>query len=211
MAQSEVDAELWAGGKVNVSIKKRWRFEAEYQQRWENNISTRKVTFQEFALRYKVAKWFLVKPSFRIVQAPQLNDDWNRASLDLCVRNRKQGSPFRFSIRLKGQYNYGVNKAVRHVGLRNRFSLSYDTGKLVDPSISFEVFDKSLRFEPIGLQPSDTRLKLGVDWHISKQWSLNTFYGLEQQVGRKTNNKEHIIGVLGVWKMKVKKKKVKDE
>ncbi len=200
-AQSKSDAELWSGGKMQVNLKKRFRFEGEYQYRLQENFGKKKLSFVEFGLMFKINRFLYFKPSYRIVNMPEHNDNRNRISADLYLKLKRKDFPLKFQNRLRFQRQSEISTIQKSITIRNRFGVRYELSKLVDPELSFELFYSQEQMDA-------NRIKLGLIWNLPKRFTLNSFYALERQMSRNSNNSTHIIGVIATLDVKVKKKKI---
>ena len=107
---------------------------------------------------------------------------------------------FVFNYRLRGQYFTAINKLEDGFVVRNKIGVNYNLSKLVDPSLSWELFYDIER----GL---DQRFKFALKWRLSKDIDLNSFYALERQMHKNVNDNTHIVGLLVTLNTGIKKKK----
>jgi hypothetical protein len=198
VSEVKVDTELWTGGEAKISFNKWLRFETDYQYRIENDPIEKKQSFTQFAVRIKILKWLYVKPSYRLVRTTDINKDRNRFSADLYFKVAPKKSKLEITNRFRYQYYTIINQARQGNALRNKISVSYNASKKFDPIVSGELFFEEEEF-------STLRLKFGVDWKINKRFAFSPFYGYEQELGKKTNDKVHIIGLMASFNFKVKK------
>lgn len=198
--------EGWAGTELRVKLNKRFRFETEHQLRMENNFSQKKIHFHEFSLRWRLSKYFYLKPTYRMVRTPVLNEDRHRLSLDLYARYKKKKLPVSFSYRLRLQHEWLMKKPIAEGGLRNRLAIQYEVNKWLDTQLSYELFSH-LGLESLAFRQQ--RLMLRANWQVSKGVEVQTFYGFEKQMNRKTNDLTHIVGIGSVFSIEPKKKKKK--
>jgi len=196
--QVKNDGELWTGTTIKFDINKRFRLDASYQYRSDFGPFQKKQSFGQIGLRFKVAKWFLIRPSYRLTRMPDFNDDSDRFALDFILRGKY--SDWKFKYRFRTQYHTAVNQVDRALMFRSKVTAAYNLSKKIDPVVSWEMFS------PIETGASQ-RIKLGVDWRLKKSIHLNIFYGLEKQMNRKFNDNTHIFGLLVGINTGIKKKK----
>jgi len=201
-AQITNEGELWTGAGVKFNISKRFRLETDYQYRTNFSPFQKKQSFGQIGLRFKVAKWFLIKPSYRLIRMPEFNADRDRYALDFMFRG-KYGD-WRFKYRIRAQYYSAVNRVERGFMMRNKVTASYNMSKKLDPVLSWEMFS------PIETGASH-RVKAGLQWKINKDMSFNFFYALEKQMNRKFNDNTHIVGVSVCLTTGIKKKRGKKQ
>lgn len=199
MAQVETTSELWTGGKVDVGLNKKIRLATKYQYRLEG-FSRKRQSFTEFSIRYKPLKWLHLRPSYRLTRRPEINANSQRYTLDLFLKGGGKAFPLRVENRMRFQWDDVINTYEQGYTLRNRFGMGYNLSKLVDPEVSGEIFFSQETF-------SDFRLKIGADWNLPEGFRAKTFYAYEQQLGKKSNDRTHIIGLTAIYKTRIKRKK----
>jgi len=187
------------GPSVNAKLNKKLRLDFDYQVRLNQKLTSYKHSFTQFGLQVKLKKWLYLKPSYRMVFAPLVNSNRHRLAVDIAFKLRKKKIPFELNNRIRTQYATSINKRDFDLVLRNRLTLIYTGSKLLEPSLSFEGFAPLLELDA-------WRLKMDLNWRLTKQLSLTTFYGLEKEVGKKTPDTVHIFGVKGTLRFKVKKR-----
>ena len=198
--QSKSNVELWNGVGVKYKLNKRFRLDLGQEYRALANPFQAKSSFTEIGLRFKANKWLYIKPGCRFIRMPEINKDRRRYHLDLIFR-LKPGD-FVVNYRLRGQYLTTVNTNDRGIVIRNKLGVSYNLSKMVDPQLSWELFSDI----EAGM---DQRFKLSLEWRLAKRVSLDSFYALERQMHRKSNDNTHIIGLELTLNTGIKKKKKK--
>ncbi|PHR47295.1 MAG: hypothetical protein COA32_07690 [Fluviicola sp.] len=199
--QVQHDLESWSGLKIDVELLKKLEFKMDGQIRFDQNISRHRSSLFEIGIGYKPFKWLMLTPAYRITRTGDVNNDFGRANMDITF-DTDIGKDFKIKNRTRGQYAYFYNRVGSEIELRNKTQLDYNLSKLFDPFTSIEFFYSE---ETI----SDFRLRLGGNWRINKEIDLRTFYAMESQMGRKTNDKEHIVGIILKINVNAKKKKKK--
>ena len=194
------DTELWAGGKIKMNVTKRIRVSANIQNRWDQNISRSKYHLYQFGVRYKINKSFSLEPSYRFTRySNDINLDKNRASMNINYSFNKKGFPLTIENRLRYQFEFLANQVKREHMIRNRIELGYKLSKLVDPYLSYEYFF------PFGGKPQH-RIRAKLDWRVTKEFHVGTFYAFEQELARKKKDITHIMGVMLNYSFDLKKK-----
>lgn len=198
MAQVQHDVESWTGVKADLKLHKHWELKADAQLRRNDFLRQRKSTLLEFGLAYDPFKWLTLTPSYRFTHRDNGASN-GRVSMDVSLEF-ELGKDWSIENRSRAQYEYLYNAVDNQSEFRNKTQLDYNLSKRFDPFASLEFFYSDRSF-------SDYRLRFGGQWRLSKKIDLNTFYALESQMGKKTNDKEHIVGVLLKVNLDARKKK----
>lgn len=185
-AQVNHDLELWTGAKVDVKLHKKIELKFDGQVRFNKMLSRRKSTLFELGLAYDPLKWLSLTPSYRVTNKGQ-GENYGRTTLDIEL-DFDLSDNWKFENRTRGQYEYLFNGIDRTGKLRNKTQLDYNLSKLFDPYASLEFFYTNQAVE-------EYRFRIGGTWRINKKIDLNTFYTLESELGKKTNDKAHIFGL----------------
>lgn len=205
-AQKLPDAELWTGATWKLRLNKEFRVEFEEQIRFNNNISTLKMTITEFGLRYRLNKYFSFKGNYRYSARPNKNNR-TRVSLNAYYNWRKKKFPLSMQYRFRFQNTNEANSGQKFSDVRNKVTLAYNLSKLADPYLSFE-----LKTELNGINEFRVkRLTYGLDWRMSKQIDLTTFYRNQSEINVKNPDKQNIIGIMLSYTLNVEKKKNKNK
>ena len=203
VAAQSTDHELWTGASFGLKINKKWSASIEEQFRINQNISNLKQALTELGVKYKLGKHFALKGYYRFVGKPQKNNK-NRLAIDLLANYKLKSIPLRFSYRLRLQNTVTANSGNTKKYIRNKFGLSYNLSKLVDPFVSYELYYRRAKSEF-----RVTRLTLGLDWRLNKRMSLTTYYRIQNYINVKNLRQRNIIGVMFAYSTSVKKLKKK--
>ncbi len=198
LAQRPTDLELWTGAKVNFKFNKKLSLDFREQIRFDNNISTYKKSFSELGLKYKVGKSFSIKPQYRL-SVRQGSVFRHRISLDGNYKASKKGFPLIFKYRIRFQHRLFDPKTY----WRNKLTLKYKLSKLVDPFAAYEVF---FRFNGRN-EFRVSRFTAGLDWRVSKNFEITSYYRLQDDIFIKSPERQHIIGLMVEYKIRKKKKR----
>ncbi|MCR9172854.1 MAG: DUF2490 domain-containing protein [bacterium] len=190
------DYELWSGVSVTYKVAKKHRLELEQQVRFDDRISSVKNTFTAFGWRWKMNKRFSFTPTYRYTFVPN-DDNHGRISADLNYSWDKKKFPLRVKNRLRYQNRSPFDGDRRKSYLRNKLSFEYNASKLVDPFIAGEIFYRLDRRNEFRIW----RFNTGLTWRINKRVDVRTFYRLEQEFNKKSNDRFHIFGLDLAWKI----------
>jgi len=185
------DNELWTAGALKFEINKKFRAEIEQQVRLNDDISSFKNTFSELGLRYRINKLFSFKGNCRYIIKPNKNN-WYRISGSFYFDLNKKKFPLKFEYRLKIQNEKEQNSGKKITKIRNKGTFDYNLSKPVDPYISGEIYyrlNKINEFRTI-------RITVGLDWKLSKNIDLTTFFRVQNEINVKNLKKENIIGLM---------------
>lgn len=195
--------ESWSGLKIDVELLKKLEFKMDGQIRFDENLTRRKSSLLEFGLAYDPFKWLKLTPMYRITRTGDVNEDFGRLGMDVAF-DFELWKKWSIGNRTRGQFEYFYNRVGQEVTLRNKTQLDYNLSKLFDPYTAIEFFYSQNKKMVNGY-----RFRIGGSWRINKDIDLKTFYNLDSQMGRKTNNKDHIIGIYIKVNINAKKKKKK--
>ena len=201
-AQITTDTELWTGGTFKLRLNKNFRIDIEEQLRFNDTISSRKSSFTEFGLKYRINKRWALKGNYRYVVRPT-NNNKSRFSLDTYYSWSKKKKPISIQYRLRLQDAKESNTGRKSTHIRNKITVGYNLAKLVDPSISYEIYYRLNQKNEF----RTWRLTGGLDWRISKQIDLTTFYRYQKEINVNNPEAQHILGLMLTYGMKIKKEK----
>ena len=196
--QSSVTPKSWIGGGLDYHISKWVKLNVGYQYRTELNEDYDSYSFSDIGTSFRITKKISIKPSFRISHFSKINNDKNRASLDVGYKFGKKKSDWSFGVRARGQYQFLVNQVERDIVIRQKASVGYKLNKKISFKTSVELFEEIFRL-------SDVRIKLGANYKVKKRIGVKLFYAYERELLRKNIDKTHIIGLMLNVKLKRKK------
>tara|TARA_B100000508_G_scaffold132802_1_gene122085 strand:+ start:42341 stop:42991 length:651 start_codon:yes stop_codon:yes gene_type:complete len=199
-AQVKHDLESWTGVKTDVKLHKHFEIKIDAQLRRNDFLSQRKSALVEIGLAYDPFKWLTFTPAYRFTHKDN-SRSYGRLSMDMELEF-DLGKDWSIENRSRAQYEYRYATVNRETELRNKTQLDYNLSKLFDPYTSVEFFYGNGNF-------SDYRLRIGGSWRLSKKIDLNTFYSMESEMGKKTNDKDHIVGLFLKINLDARKKKRK--
>lgn len=199
------DNQLWTGASLGLKLNKKFTLKIREEFRFGNDISEKSTSFTDLGLKYKINKHFSLTPHFRFIDVP-VKKNKRRLVLDLNYKWKKKDVPISFKYRLRIQDTKKIDsKKQASDYLRNKFEIGFNTSKLVDPFIAYELyyrFDNKNEFRK-------ARFTLGLDWKINKQMGLTTYYRIQKDINVKNPVKLKIIGVSFSYNLSLKKLKAK--
>lgn len=196
------DAQLWTGPMIKYKIGKKVRLDFEQQFRFNQNISKYDFTFSEFALKYSVFKYLDLKAVYRHSFIPSgqtgttiAEYDKSRFAFDLSTGTKIFQTGLKAGYRFRYQNSWENKTLVSSNYLRNRFDLSYNLSKLVDPYISWDSYyrlDKKNEFR-------QNRYTLGFEWKITKKLDIDSYFHFQKEKNVKNPETDYIIGLAFVY------------
>lgn len=197
-AQKPNDLELWTGAAINFKFNEVLSLDIAEQVRFDNNISSYQKSFSELGLQINLKKGFELKPSYRFTLLPGSAYE-HRLSFDGQYSWSKKDFPLTLGYRMRYQHSFIGSKSY----LRNKIKVGYKLSKLVDPFAAYEIF---FRFNGKN-EFRVSRITIGLDWRITKNLHVNTYYRIQDDIFVKDPERQHIIGLMLDYKFRPKKKK----
>jgi len=200
-SQSNANIQLWTGANVKLDLGKKWSLSYSPELRFTDTMRTLNSVINELGVKYKLNKSISLLAEYRYTYRPTKNDV-NRFCLGASYDWSKKDFPLSFSYRIKFQYSRNRNSGSSESYLRNKITLDYNLSKLVDPSVSYELFFLFGKNEF-----RNSRYSFGLEWRLTKKLSLNTYYMYQREIYVKNPSSDHIFGIGLNYKMKIKDKK----
>jgi opacity protein-like surface antigen len=125
ISQSTSTPKYWSGGGLEYKVSKWVKLDVGYQYRAELNKDYDAYAFSDIGSSFRITKKLSIKPSFRLSHFSNINDDKNRASLDVSYKFGKKKSSWSLGVRVRGQYQFHVNKVERDIVLRQKVYVGY--------------------------------------------------------------------------------------
>ncbi len=207
-SQTITDNQLWSGASAKLKLNKKFSISLAEQFRFKNNISTKKLSFTEMGIKYKLNKHFSFATKYRYVAIP-IKKNKRRISFDVYYSWKKKNFPLSLKYRFRLQDTKKFNSTKQKADyLRNKLTLGYNASKLVDPFIAYELyfrFDNKNEFRA-------KRFTFGLAWRLNKRINLTTYYRIQKDINVKKPEKLNIIGLNFAYNISLKKlKKVMTE
>jgi hypothetical protein len=194
------DIQLWAGPIVKYNINKKFRLDFEQQFRFNQNISKYDFTFSEFSVRYSVLNYLDLKAVYRHTFSPSgqtetaiTENDKSRVCFDASTGTEIFNTGIKAGYRLRYQDSWeNTTKTASHY-LRNRFDLSYNLSKLVDPYADWESY-----FRLDGKNKwRQHRYTIGLSWRVTKKLDIDSYFRYQKEINVKRPETDFVLG-LGV-------------
>ncbi len=184
------DNQLWSGATLKLRVTKKLRFDFEEQVRFDNDISRLHATLTEGNILYNLTKRIRLKSTFRYFFDPYSHNYYRLSgdfSYDISIKN----SPLDFKYRLRFQHVFEEHTRKSENYFRNKISADYNLSRLVDPFIEFENYFRLsyvYRF-------TTNRYIVGLDWRISRNIDLETFFMYEDEFGEMNPEINKVYGI----------------
>ncbi|MBN2213274.1 MAG: DUF2490 domain-containing protein [Bacteroidales bacterium] len=184
------DNQLWSGATLKISISRKLRFDIEEQVRYNKNISKLNVALTEGSIVYDLTKKTSFKSTFRYFFDPNSHNYYRISgdfSYDLPIKN----FPLDFKYRLRFQRFTEEHTHESESYFRNKLSADYNLSKLVDPFVEYESYFKLSHINRF----SASRYIVGLDWRLSDNIDLETFFMYEDEFGEKKPKVNKVFGI----------------
>lgn len=201
IAQKSTDTELWTGGELKLRLTKKLKVDVDEQFRFNDTISSFKAALTEIGLKYKLDKGFSLKGNFRFARRSNKSNR-NRFSLDVNYDWDKKEFPLSIEYRLRFQNTSDASLGKNFTYVRNRIGLDYNLSKLVDPFLFYELYFRLNGKNEFRV----TRFTFGLDWKMTEQLDLTTYYRIDSDINVKKPKKQNIIGVMLSYDLDLRKK-----
>mgnify|MGYP001602111876 CR=1 FL=1 len=200
------DTEFWTGGTINLKMHKRFSGQAEQVFKFNDTISHFKSAYSELGLKFKMGRIFSIAANYRYIENPPTKNA-QRFSVDFIFNFGKKKFPLSLQYRLRLQHEIRFSNRKTEDYVRNRFRLGYNLCKLVDPYFSCEPF-----FRLNGkYEFRVARYTIGLDWRITQNLQLTSFYLFQKDVNINRPDKNHIVGLMISYDIRTYKKIRKDK
>lgn len=73
----------------------------------------------------------------------------------------------------------------------------------MDPSVAYELFFRLNGRNEFRV----SRITLGLDWRITKQFEMTTFYRLQDDIFVNSPERQHIVGLMLAYELDLKKRR----
>ena len=193
--------ELWAGGTLELDMKKGFSLEMTSQVRIADGLARYNGYYGEAGMAYKINKYFKVKACYRYTNKAGHHDseirptnNRERISGDL---NFDIGKKVGFKYRFRYQYTRERNTHKEYNYLRNKLSLKYGLHKMAEPYIEAELF---YRLDDAN-ELRAYRYTIGLDSKISGNLNVKNFYRVEKEINTGLPQKYYIVGIMFSYKL----------
>jgi len=193
------DTKLWAGLEIEKEINKKIIGSLEFEQRFDNNISSFDKLLIEPAISYKLNKKWSFYISYRLwyqrntVQVYELH---SRTTLGVSFDKKIKG----VKLKLASKMQYGIPDLsennfyfTRRLVSRNSLKLSYEIfGSRFTPFLKYELFTSLKRLNLLNYQ---WRLITGTSIYLNKALDLKLYYALEHEFNVVNKMNSNIFGI----------------
>ena len=205
------EGEAWFGASYKLKFANKLDIQIEEQLRLDNDLDRVKKSFTEIGLDYEILKDFEVgvKYRFSIVPNSFAEDavaksafNLSRISVDLSYELDKKNFPLSLEYRTRFQDTKELYTDQKITFWRNKFSLEWKATKDIEPFVAYESFFRLNQKNEF----RQDRYTVGVEWRINKEMDISTFYRVDQQINKKINGRQNIVGIMFAYSMDYKKK-----
>lgn len=194
--------ELWMGATLKMKVYKKLRLDVEQQLRLEDHESGFDQTFTEVGLRYKFSDNFDIKGQYRYAITDDEHNE-GRWSIDLSYEYDINNCPLDIGYRFRFQDEKVDWTGEKKTYMRHRLTLDYNLSKLVDPEFEYEWFFKFNDNNEF----RRNRYTFSLQWKLSKDAELVTFFRLEDEYNVKKPDRTYIVGLAYSYDLDLRKKK----
>lgn len=204
-AQRAADLEAWTGFKLSKDLPKGFAVSAEWQSRFDDNVSKLKRNYLYLNADYKVKKWLFVLVQYRFSTNPYSDAHRFRTGLSF----KKKLGKFSLADRLIYQHQYGflseewIGEFGPSRALRNRLQVGYSLSKKIGLSVSAE---PSWKVNPGRFTLSRIRYMAAADFDLPKKFSATLFYLLQPDYNRVNPSMNYVCGLTLAYELPGKKK-----
>lgn len=203
--------EVWLGASYKLKFENKLDIQIEEQVRLDNDIDRVKKSFTELSLSYELFDDFEVGFKYRFSIFPNSFAEkaidrsafnTSRISLDASYKLDKKDFPLSLEYRTRFQDATEHYTGQKITFWRNKFTLEWEASKNITPFVEYESFyrlNKKNEFR-------QNRYTAGIEWRINKEMDLSTFYRVDQEINKKLNGRQNIIGIMFSYSMDYKKK-----
>ena len=189
IAMANTDSQLWMSTNVRKNVANDLRVEWTQHLRFDANISQIQSIMPEVELRYKPLKPLSLKIGYRYIVERSKSGNFEPAHrYHFQLSTSKKFSVIKVGYRIRYQEKHEEDEFDYTNRLRNKFSLSMDTGTQLTPVLFIETFS-DLRAIPI--DSSKFRLGTGIDVDVHKRVKCSVEY-LYQRDFLRNEQIEHI-------------------
>ena len=197
-SQRPTDLELWTGAELEFKLNKKFSVSISEQVRFNDRVSSLKKSFTQVGMDYKIGKRFSLSGNYRFTFSPNENVS-RRIALDANYKWKEKGKPVSIKYRLRYQNVFGGQRTY----IRNKIKFDYNLSKLVYPSVAYELFFRLNGRNEFRV----SRITLGLDWRITKQFEMTTFYRLQDDIFVNSPERQHIVGLMLAYELDLKKRR----
>jgi long-subunit fatty acid transport protein len=190
------DFQLWNGYSVEKELNKKISVGLEQEFRFKNNASQFEDYLTTLGGGYKINKYLKVRGAYRFNYAKSIEEgvkNEHRFNVDLMLRYKLDR--FVLGYRARYQVEYEKFEYNHYHDLRNKFGVKYNIRKTDFVPFAEYEFNYSLNY-PAGNSIYRNRYTFGVDYEISKQLSVYSYYRI--QTRRIYDKKPYNYYILGL-------------
>jgi hypothetical protein len=194
------DFQIRNGIQISGNFSKNTKWEIETESRFvENALQFERLQIQP-SIAHSINKLITIAIGYRF--APIFNDKnnniliQNRWNADLSFRKEIES----FEFKLRSRCNYDMNDLIENnklttsgLSYRHAFTTEYNIwGSRWSPSVSFEFFHRFRHLDIRDLRK--LRYSASIDYRLSRNTTLSTFYFIDKEINRKYPTTEYILG-----------------
>jgi len=163
----------------------------EEQLRFNDTISSLKLSFTQFGFRYTLKNHIFFKTLYRYIVRPEKNNR-QRWTFDIAYKWKKKGFPLSVDYRLRFEDERETSSGDKFTFLRNKLTCSYNLSRPADPFVAYEPF---YRFNHKN-ELRNLRFTTGIVWRLGKQIDMKTFYRIEKTINVNNPERDNIFGIM---------------
>lgn len=196
-AQSK-DAKLWTGLAIEKKINKKFKASVDFENRFENNISSFDRFLVEPSLNYAINKRWSIGFIYRFWRQKENQNFFNHQRISLALDYRKEIKGIVFKGSSKMQYGFPDGNendffTSKKLVSRNSLKLSYPIfGTRFTPFFKYELFTALERLNPLNYQ---WRIQGGTAIYLNSKIDLRLYYLFENEYNTVNATDSNILGI----------------
>lgn len=192
------DTKLWTSFAIEKKINKKLKASIDFEQRFENNISSFDRFLVEPTISYALNKRWSLGLIYRFWRQQKNQNYFNHHRASLAIGYSKEIKGIAIKLTSKAQYGFpDANEddffATKRLVSRNSIKLSHSIfGTRFTPYMKYELFTALERFNPLNYQ---WRLQGGTDIYIKPKIDLRLYYIFENEFNAINPTDSNIFGI----------------
>ena len=189
LAQTQEDAEVWTGVRLNKRITKNVLLRIRQEVRINDNISSVKSAFVDAGVHYSLNKYLKVTGNYRYISDGKGFYD-HRYYTDLRFRYKIKPVIFSFRNRFQHEAQFTEKGIEQELLNRNKFQIAFDLDKKISPFVSTELY-----YDYYKSTVNKLRYTIGLDMELKNRMDLTLFYRLQREINVANPTYSYILGV----------------